>query len=73
MAKFGGVKVDTVDAGEDSTTLIACGGGRYALCTLIWRVLSLLSLRVKVATLIASGMLRVTWSDLALVALSQEP
>ena len=38
-------------------TLIACGGGRYALRTLIWRVRSLLSSREKVATLIASGML----------------
>ena len=63
MAKFGGVRVDTVDAGEDSTTLIACGGGRYALHTLIWRARSLLSFRVKVATLITFGMLRVTWSD----------
>ena len=56
MAMLRGVRVDTVDAGEDSTTLISCGGGRYTLRTLIWKLQSVLSLRVKVATLIASGL-----------------
>ena len=65
-----GVSVETVDEGEACVTFtIADGGGTDARRTLIWRVRSLLSSSVKVATLIASGTLRVGWSDLALAAL----
>ncbi len=64
-----GVRVDKVDEDEESLTFIASGGGADALRTLIWRVQSELSSSVNVATCIASGILRVGWSVLALAAL----
>ena len=57
------------DEDEELVIFIACGGGRDALRTLIWRVRLVLSSNENVATLIASGMLRVGWSALALAAL----
>jgi hypothetical protein len=57
------------DEDEESVIVIACGGGRDALRTIIWRVRSVLSSNENVATLIVSGTLRVGWSVLALAAL----
>lgn len=69
IATIDEVWFDKVDADEDPTLLIAYRTGTYALNTLSWRVQSLLSVRVNNATLIASRMLRITWSVLALAAL----